>query len=88
MSRVLKHHLQFDDKTLLQPISGYEVVEVLDYRNPEFKKGDFVWGMTGWEEYSLITAPHLFKVQHTYVPLSYYIGILGKLYMFSLFHFG
>ncbi|GAY63336.1 hypothetical protein CUMW_224720 [Citrus unshiu] len=59
------------------PISGYGVGKVLDSENPEFNKGDLVWGMTGWEEYSLITAPHLFKIQHTDVPLSYYTGILG-----------
>ncbi|KAK9205578.1 hypothetical protein WN943_015846 [Citrus x changshan-huyou] len=59
------------------PISGYGVAKVLDSENPEFSKGDLVWGMTGWEEYSLITAPHLFKIQHTDVPLSYYTGILG-----------
>ncbi|CAL9752975.1 unnamed protein product [Musa acuminata subsp. burmannicoides] len=33
--------------------------------------------MTGWEEYSLITSTeHLIKINHTDVPLSYYIGIL------------
>ncbi|GAY63352.1 hypothetical protein CUMW_224820 [Citrus unshiu] len=61
----------------MQPISGYGVAKVLDSENPEFNKGDLVWGMTGWEEYSLITAPHLFKIQHTDVPLSCYTGILG-----------
>ncbi|KAJ0035026.1 hypothetical protein Pint_26227 [Pistacia integerrima] len=59
------------------PLSGYGVAEVLDSEQPNFKKGDLVWGMTGWEEYSLITAPNLFKIQHTDVPLSYYTGILG-----------
>ena len=35
--------------------------------------------MTGWEEYSLITATEtLFKIHDKDVPLSYYIGILGK----------
>ena len=63
----------------MQPISGYGVAKVLDSENPEFKKGDLVWGMTGWEEYSLVTAPRLFKIQHTDVPLSYYTGILGKI---------
>ena len=57
----------------------------MDSENPEFKKGDLVWGMTGWEEYSLITAPNLFKIQHTDVPLSYYTGILGKLFVFTTY---
>nr|GME01332.1 2-alkenal reductase (NADP(+)-dependent)-like [Ipomoea batatas] len=44
------------------------------------KKGDLVWGMTGWEEYTIITdtqAKDLFKIEHTDVPLSYYTGLLG-----------
>ncbi|XP_044500531.1 2-alkenal reductase (NADP(+)-dependent)-like isoform X4 [Mangifera indica] len=59
------------------PLSGCGMAEVLDSEHPDFKKGDLVWGMTGWEEYSLITSPNLFKIQHTDVPLSYYTGILG-----------
>ncbi|KAL2922054.1 2-alkenal reductase (NADP(+)-dependent) [Bienertia sinuspersici] len=60
------------------PIMGYGVSKVLDSRHPNFKVGDFVWGMTGWEEYSLISSPQLFfKIEHTDVPLSYYTGILG-----------
>ncbi|XP_059655591.1 2-alkenal reductase (NADP(+)-dependent)-like isoform X1 [Cornus florida] len=59
-------------------ITGYGVAKVLDSGHPNFKKGDLVWGTTGWEEYSLITAPNsLFKIEHTDVPLSYYTGILG-----------
>lgn len=34
--------------------------------------------MTGWEEYSFITATEtFFKIQDKDVPLSYYTGILG-----------
>jgi NADPH-dependent curcumin reductase CurA len=56
------------------------VAKVLDSADPNFKKGDLVWGVTGWEEYSLITeTDFLFKIQDTDVPLSYYTGILGKL---------
>jgi NADPH-dependent curcumin reductase CurA len=63
-----------------QPIVGHGVGKVLDSAHPNFKKGDLVWGMTGWEEYSLITeTDSLFEIQHTDVPLSYYTGILGKL---------
>ncbi|WRX22319.1 Alcohol dehydrogenase-like [Theobroma cacao] len=60
------------------PLSGYGVAKVLDSTLPDFKNGDFVWGMTGWEEYSLIIEPdRLFKIQHTDVPLTYYTGLLG-----------
>ncbi|XAR64543.1 Allyl-alcohol dehydrogenase [Bertholletia excelsa] len=60
------------------PISGYGVARVLDSGNPNFERGDLVWGRTRWEEYTLITAPEsLSKIQHTDVPLSFYTGILG-----------
>jgi NADPH-dependent curcumin reductase CurA len=62
----------------LQPIAGCGVAKVIDSGHSNLKKGDLVWGMTGWEEYSIISAPEtLFKIQHTDVPLSYYTGILG-----------
>ncbi|KAM7460854.1 hypothetical protein LguiA_028975 [Lonicera macranthoides] len=60
------------------PIVGFGVGKVINSKHPNFAKGDLVWGMTGWEEYSLITDPEsLFKIQHTDVPLSYYTGIHG-----------
>ncbi|KAF3451085.1 hypothetical protein FNV43_RR07174 [Rhamnella rubrinervis] len=61
------------------PLSGYGVAKVLDSGHPDFKQGDLVWGIVGWEEYSLITQPTtLFKIHHNdHVPLSYYTGILG-----------
>ncbi|XP_024964789.1 2-alkenal reductase (NADP(+)-dependent)-like isoform X1 [Cynara cardunculus var. scolymus] len=60
------------------PIAGYGVAKVLDSGHANFKKGDLFWGFTGWEEYSIITAPEsVFKIEHTDVPLSYYTGILG-----------
>jgi NADPH-dependent curcumin reductase CurA len=43
------------DVEIMQPIVGYGVAKVLDSGHPNFKKGDLVWGTTGWEEYSLIT---------------------------------
>ena len=64
----------------MQPIVGNGVAKVLDSGHPDFKKGDLIWGKTGWEEYSLITAVQtLFKIHHTDVPLSYYTGLLGRL---------
>lgn len=60
------------------PLFGHGVAKVLDSGNPNFKKGDLVWGTTGWEEYCLTTqTDSLFKIENTNVPLSYYIGILG-----------
>ena len=63
-------------------MSGLGVGKVLDSGHPDFKVGDFVWGSTGWEQYSLITSPDkLFKIKYTDVPLSYYTGLLGELCM-------
>ncbi|KAI5423148.1 hypothetical protein KIW84_046223 [Lathyrus oleraceus] len=60
------------------PLTGFGVSKVVESRDPDYKKDDLVWGMTKWEEYSLIpTAQILFKIEHTDVPLSYYTGILG-----------
>jgi NADPH-dependent curcumin reductase CurA len=63
----------------MQPIVGYGVAKVMDSGHPDFQKGDLVWGVTKWEEYSLITMTEsLFKIQYTDVPLSYYTGLLGN----------
>ncbi|KAF8041426.1 hypothetical protein BT93_A0119 [Corymbia citriodora subsp. variegata] len=60
------------------PVTGFGVARVLESGHPNFKKGDLVWGITGWEEYSLLPVPGAcFKIEHTDVPLSYYTGLLG-----------
>ncbi|GJW34167.1 NADP(+)-dependent 2-alkenal reductase-like protein [Tanacetum coccineum] len=67
-----------DSFTPGSPLTGYGVAKVLESGHANFKKGDLIWGFTGWEEYSIINAPEgLFKIEHTDVPLSYYTGILG-----------
>ncbi|KAJ4761815.1 Zinc-binding dehydrogenase family protein [Rhynchospora pubera] len=59
-------------------IIGYGVSKVVDSTHQDFKVGELVWGMTGWEEYSLISNPqNFFKVNHPEIPLSHYTGILG-----------
>ncbi|KAI7745819.1 hypothetical protein M8C21_023285, partial [Ambrosia artemisiifolia] len=61
------------------PINGYGVSKVIDSGHSNFKKGDLVWGLTRWKEYSIVNAPEsLFKIEHTDVPLSYYTGILAS----------
>ncbi|CAI0521437.1 unnamed protein product, partial [Linum tenue] len=58
----------------------FGVGKVVDSGVAEFKSGDFVWGVTSWEEYSIISnTKTLFKITNTEdVPLSYYTGLLGK----------
>ncbi|WVZ53459.1 hypothetical protein U9M48_004398, partial [Paspalum notatum var. saurae] len=61
-----------------EALLNYGVGKVVDSTHPEFKAGDLVWGMSGWEEYSLITQPEsLKKINHAELPLSYYTGVLG-----------
>lgn len=70
----------------MQPIIGHGVAKILDSGNPNFKEGDLVWGITGWEDYSIINATEsLFKIPDADVPLSYYTGLLGKLLSKNLF---
>ncbi|TMX04310.1 hypothetical protein EJD97_010151 [Solanum chilense] len=69
-----------DSFTPGSPITGFGVAKVLESGDSNFKKGDLVWGMTGREEYSIVTTTHqnyLFKINDKDVPLSYYTGILG-----------
>lgn len=59
-------------------VMGNGVGRVVDSGHPNYKKGDLVRGITGWEEYSVITAPEsLHKIQTTDIPPSFYLGILG-----------
>uniref|UniRef100_G1FCG0 2-alkenal reductase [NAD(P)(+)] n=1 Tax=Rubus idaeus TaxID=32247 RepID=G1FCG0_RUBID len=79
-ARMTNHHrLSYVDSFKPgSPIIGYGVARVLESGNPKFNPGDLVWGFTGWEEYSVITATEsLFKIHNTDVPLSYYTGLLG-----------
>ncbi|PAN27138.1 hypothetical protein PAHAL_5G061100 [Panicum hallii] len=60
------------------PIEGFGVGRVIDSTHPGFSAGDFVSGMTGWEDYSLITKPEqLRKIHKSDIPLSYHLGLLG-----------
>ncbi|CAL4950810.1 unnamed protein product [Urochloa decumbens] len=65
-------------------ITGYGVARVVDSSDPRLSPGDLVWGITGWEDYSVVKPPataFLSKISHHAgeggVPLSYYTGILG-----------
>eukprot|EP00252_Welwitschia_mirabilis_P018990 TRINITY_DN4274_c0_g2_i2.p1 TRINITY_DN4274_c0_g2~~TRINITY_DN4274_c0_g2_i2.p1 ORF type:complete len:345 (+),score=73.54 TRINITY_DN4274_c0_g2_i2:551-1585(+) len=64
------------------------VSKVILSKNPNFKEGDIVVGMVGWEEYSIIPGGQsLIKIKYTDFPLSYYIGILGMPGMTAYFGF-
>ena len=58
---------------------------MIESGHPDYTKGDLLWGIVGWEEYSVITlTPYShFKILHTDVPLSYYTGLLGMSFCFD-----
>src|SRR3954468_14431796 len=59
---------------------GGTVGEVVESRNTNFKQGDKVVGMGGWQEYAVVDANArgvLQKVDTTHVPLSAYLGAVG-----------
>ncbi|KAK1356283.1 2-alkenal reductase (NADP(+)-dependent) [Heracleum sosnowskyi] len=65
-------------------MEGFGVSRVLHSKNQNFKAGDVVTGLTGWEEYSVIhNTAQLRKIQQddddesVPIPLSYHVGLLG-----------
>ncbi|KAK4420441.1 2-alkenal reductase (NADP(+)-dependent) [Sesamum alatum] len=61
-------------------VKGQGVAKVMKSGYGELKEGDYVWGVTGWEEFTWNFDPQnlLTKIQnYQHVPLSYYAGILG-----------
>ncbi|XP_052136696.1 2-alkenal reductase (NADP(+)-dependent)-like [Oryza glaberrima] len=67
-----------EDFVLGEAMVNFGVSKVVDSTHPVFAAGDLVWGLCGWEEYSLITQPEtLHKINHPDLPLSYYTGVLG-----------
>ena len=58
-------------------MGGHTVSEVVESRNPDFKKGDFVTGYDGWQEYGVSNGKDLRKLDPKAVPISTAIGVLG-----------
>ncbi|KAL6642403.1 hypothetical protein ACP70R_020584 [Stipagrostis hirtigluma subsp. patula] len=59
-------------------MNNCSVCKVVASGHPDFKPGDLLWGVTGWEEYSVIPNPVFFhRINYPEFPLSYYTGVLG-----------
>jgi NADPH-dependent curcumin reductase CurA len=56
---------------------GHTVSEVIDSRNPDFSKGEFVTGYDGWQAYGVSSGKELRKLNPKAVPISTAIGVLG-----------
>lgn len=59
-------------------IDAYGVGIVIASGNPEFEKDDYVVGLLSWGEYCVYNGPYLNKLDAMGLPLSYYVGALGK----------
>ncbi|KAK1264925.1 NADP-dependent alkenal double bond reductase P2 [Acorus gramineus] len=59
-------------------IDAYGVGRVLESDHPEFATDDYVVGLLGWEEYSIVKGGNMLrKIGSTEFPLSFHAGILG-----------
>ncbi len=67
------------------PVKGRMVGEVVRSRHPDYREGEFVEGMLGWQEYAISDgstaraqyAPGIARVDPTIAPISASLGILG-----------
>lgn len=62
---------------LNMPISSGIVAEVIESKNENFKKGDFVSDRLEWKKYQVSTGESLQKLNPSIQPLSAYLGIIG-----------
>jgi NADPH-dependent curcumin reductase len=60
-----------------QPMVGHTVSEVVDSRNPAFKRGDIVAGYDGWREHHVSKGAELFKLDPAAMPISAALSVLG-----------
>jgi NADPH-dependent curcumin reductase CurA len=69
--------------TYFQPVelggvmTGEGVGRVIRTNSPEFREGDIVAGMTGWQTYSVHPAKSLRRVDPSLAPFSTALGVLG-----------
>uniref|UniRef100_A0A0E0BQJ9 Enoyl reductase (ER) domain-containing protein n=1 Tax=Oryza glumipatula TaxID=40148 RepID=A0A0E0BQJ9_9ORYZ len=79
-NRMIRHEVPtyISDFVPGEVVTSHGVMKVISSGHLDFKAGDLVSGMTGWEEYTLINNPEsLFKINYPEFPLSNYTGVLG-----------
>jgi hypothetical protein len=62
---------------LNKPITSLGIAEVIESKNNNFSKGDYVSGMLQWKETQVTKADQLLKVDPNKAALSAYLGVLG-----------
>lgn len=63
--------------SLEEPIKSGIIAEITESKNPDYNKGDFVYGMLDWSEYQTSNGKGMIKVDSNAAPLSAYLGLLG-----------
>src|SRR5215469_14967478 len=51
-----------------KPLSSGGVSEVIASKNPDFKVGDIITGMTEWENYTVVKGPHVAVLEFKKLP--------------------
>lgn len=62
---------------LNKPLESGIIAEVIESKNGNFKKGDFVNGMLQWKHYQISSGNGLNKVNKDQAPLTAFLGVLG-----------
>ena len=60
-----------------EPIESMVIAEVVESRNKNFEKGEFLSGMLKWKELQLSTGTGLNRIDPDMAPLSAFLGVLG-----------
>jgi hypothetical protein len=64
---------------------GFGLGIVVDSKDANFKKGDFVQAMVGWQDYVSLPGKTLTPVPKLPIPLTTYLGLLGHIGMTAYF---
>jgi hypothetical protein len=62
---------------LNEPIESGIIAEVIESKNPNFSKGEYVNGMLKWKEFQTSPGTGLNKVNKELAPLTAFLGVLG-----------
>jgi len=72
---------------LNEPVEAGGIVEVIESRNPDFKQGDLLGGMTSWQEHQILTASSLSKLSKIppNLPPNVALNVCGTVGLTALF---
>lgn len=65
-----------DSQQINEVMIGGTVGEIIQSNNSNWKRGEYIAGLLGWQEYSISKAEQLQKINDD-IPLSYYLGAAG-----------